>query len=164
MHKISSLFALLALTVLAACSSTSQRTQFAQGPTAATAAPIEPLFAEPTSPPPAQQVADARAGTDIAAFVDPAALGAMSTNSRNQALGAQFNSLNFGRPGAPRNWQGDNNVSGVVVVGPYVRVNAIDCRDFTHTVTAAGQSYARKGTACREVDGRWSVVEGRTAG
>jgi surface antigen len=42
-------------------------------------------------------------------------------------------------------------------VGPYVRVNLIDCRDFTHTVTVGGQNYARKGTACREADGSWSV-------
>ena len=47
--------------------------------------------------------------------------------------------------------------SGAVTVGPYVRVNLIDCRDFTHTVTVGGQNYAKKGTACRETDGSWTV-------
>ncbi len=124
----------------------------------------QPVIATTAVPPPAQQVADARASTDVAAFIEPTALAAMSQNSRNQAAGAQFNALQFGRPGAPRNWQGDSGVSGAVVVGPYVRVNTIDCRDFTHTVTVSGQAYGRKGTACREPDGRWNVVNSASVG
>ena len=50
-----------------------------------------------------------------------------------------------------------NGQTGAVTVGPYVRVNLIDCRDFTHTVTIAGQNFAKKGTACREADGSWTV-------
>ena len=46
---------------------------------------------------------------------------------------------------------------GAVTVGPYVRVNLIDCRDFTHTVTIGGQNFVKKGTACREADGSWTV-------
>ena len=56
-----------------------------------------------------------------------------------------------------RNWTGDKGQSGSVAVGPYVRVNLIDCRDFTNTVTINGQSYVKKGTACREADGHWTV-------
>jgi len=44
-----------------------------------------------------------------------------------------------------------------VIVGPYVRVNSIDCRDFTHTVTLAGGTFSKKGTACRDASGVWSV-------
>ena len=33
-----------------------------------------------------------------------------------------------------------------MTVGPYVRVNLIDCRDFTHTVTIGGQNFVKKGT------------------
>ena len=64
----------------------------------------------------------------------------------------------FGRTGAPRAWQGDRGASGQVVVGPPVNVNSLYCRDFTHTVTAGGQTYSKKGMACRELDGRWNVV------
>lgn len=106
---------------------------------------------------PAQARAAATAMTDVSAFVDPAALSQLSAKSRTEAASAQFNALQFGRVGAPRNWVGDNGQSGAVTVGPYVRVNLIDCRDFTHTVTIAGQSFARKGTSCREADGSWTV-------
>jgi surface antigen len=81
----------------------------------------------------------------------------LSAKSKEQAASAQFNALQFGRVGAPHNWVGDNGQTGAVTVGPYVRVNLIDCRDFTHTVTIAGQNFAKKGTACREADGSWTV-------
>ena len=155
MYRFLTLPLLASLVALAGCSSSAQTQQFAQGPTVTTEVPMMPVV---TTPPPSQQVADARASTDVAAFIDAGALSSMSANSRNQAAGAQFNALQFGRPGAPRNWQGDNGVSGAVVVGPYVRVNSIDCRDFTHTVTAGGQTFSKKGMACRELDGRWGVV------
>ena len=110
------------------------------------------------TPPPAQQIASAQAMTDITAFIDPAAVGQLSAKEKAEASSAQFNALQFGRPGAPRSWQGDRGASGQVTVGPYVRVNNIDCRDFTHTVTVSGKEFARTGTACREFDGRWSVA------
>jgi surface antigen len=106
---------------------------------------------------PAESRAVAASMTDVSAFVDPGVLGLMSAKSKTEAAGAQFNALQFGRVGAPRNWVGDNGQSGAVTVGPYVRVNLIDCRDFTHTVTAGGQQYTKKGTACREADGSWQV-------
>jgi surface antigen len=94
---------------------------------------------------------------DVSPVVDPAAVKQLSDKSRAEAAAAQFHALQFGRVGAPRNWVGDNGQSGAVTVGPYVRVNLIDCRDFTHTVTAGGQQYTKKGTACREADGSWQV-------
>jgi surface antigen len=109
-------------------------------------------------PTPAQQVASAQSLTDVSAFVDGGIIPSLTQNDRNQASSAQFNALQFGRPGAPRAWQGDKGTSGNVTVGPYVRVNSIDCRDFTHTVKFGGQDHVKKGTACREVDGRWAVV------
>jgi surface antigen len=95
--------------------------------------------------------------TDVSAFVDPAAFKQLSDKSRAEAAAAQFNALQFGRVGAPRSWTGDNGQSGQVTVGPYVRVNLIDCRDYTHTVAIAGLTYVSKGTACREADGSWTV-------
>ncbi len=91
-------------------------------------------------------------------FSDPGALGLLNDRSRTEASTAQYNALQFGRPGAPRAWQGDSGTSGNVVVGPFVRVNAIDCRDFTHTIKSGGAEFARKGTACREADGSWDVI------
>lgn len=145
---------LLAL-VLAGCSST--------GPTRVVQAPAAPapVVAQPLVPSPAQTVQQARLTTNVSSgFVDPAALALMTAKDSNEANSAQFYALQFGRPGAPRQWAGDKGTTGTVSVGPYVRVNNLDCRDFTHTVKINGQDYVKKGTACREQTGNWNVVQG----
>jgi surface antigen len=142
----------VALLALAGCFSS---TQMADGPRLNQP---NPAFVSAPQPTPAQQVKVAQSMTDVSAFVDNGAVAMLSENERAQAAGAQFNALQFGRPGAPRAWQGDKGASGNVTVGPYVRVNNIDCRDFTHTVKVGGKDYPRKGMACRELDGTWSVV------
>jgi surface antigen len=114
--------------------------------------------AVPMTPAPSQQVASAQALTDVTAFLDPNAVRLLSEKERTEAASAQFNALQFGRTGAPRAWSGDRGASGQVTVGPPVNVNSLYCRDFTHSVNAGGQAYSKKGTACREIDGRWSVV------
>jgi surface antigen len=111
---------------------------------------------------PAQTISTAAATTDVSAFVDPTAYGQLGTKSKAEVAGAQFNALQFGRVGAPRNWQGDKGQSGAITVGPYVRVNLIDCRDFTNTVTINGQAFSKKGTACREANGSWTVTATKT--
>lgn len=151
------LFALPALAlVLAGCSSTGT-TQVAQAPVAAPA----PMIVQPMIASSAQNVQQARLTTNVSSgFVDPAALALMSAKDSAEANSAQFYALQFGRPGAPRQWAGDKGTTGSVAVGPYVKVNQIDCRDFTHTVKVNGQDFVKKGTACREQAGNWNVVQG----
>lgn len=145
---------------LAACSM-GPSSDLAMGPAyAPTPAPVSGALA-PLPQSPALATASAAASTDLAGFIDPAAERLLNARSQSEARNAQFNALQFGRPAAPRLWTGDNGVGGQVTVGPFVRVNTIECRDFTHTVTAAGQSYARRGTACREADGTWTVAAGQ---
>lgn len=145
---------LLAL-ALAGCSS-SGTARVAQAPVA-----TQPVIAQPMVPTTAQTVQTARLTTSIAnGFVDPAALALMTAKDSNEANSAQFYALQFGRPGAPRQWAGDKGTTGSVAVGPYVRVNNLDCRDFTHTVKLNGTDYVKKGTACREQNGNWNVVQG----
>jgi len=157
MQKLTRVLPLLGLLALAGCSTTGPVSQPVA--TAATPAPLSaPVLSGPS---PAQQVAAAQTATMVDAYVDPAVLPMMSPKERADASSAQFYALQFGRPGAPRNWSGAGS-SGSITVGPYVRVNNLDCRDFTNTVTVAGKPYVRKGTACREVSGTWSVVS--TAG
>jgi len=91
-------------------------------------------------------------------FVDSAALAKMSGNDRTEAASAQYYAFRFGRPGAPRNWSGDSGATGRITVGPFVRVNNLDCREFEHTVTIDGQDYSRSGTSCREQDGSWTLT------
>lgn len=153
----STLFALpLFALALAGCTSTGPTTRVVQAPVQA-----QPVVAQPMVPTSAQNVQTARLTTSIAnGFVDPAALAVMTAKDSTEANSAQFYALQFGRPGAPRQWAGDRGTTGSVAVGPYVRVNNLDCRDFTHTVKVGGTDYVRKGTACREQNGNWNVVQG----
>ena len=156
MQQILRAIPLLAIMALAACGTTSTANL---GPTLAQPNPnFQTAPLQPLTPAPAQQIATAQAMTNISSFVDAQAVALLSPREQTEASAAQFNALQFGRPGAPRAWQGDKGASGNVLVGPYVRVNSIDCRDFTHTVTIAGKPYVKKGTACRELDGSWAVA------
>ncbi|HHS82820.1 MAG TPA: hypothetical protein ENJ68_04800 [Devosia sp.] len=135
------------LLALAACSQSARFSgDLASGPTT------------PSTPPITSARVDASiSALDIAGFVDSSALARMTDSDRIEATSAQYNILQFGRPGAPRNWNGKTGNSGEISVGPFVRVNLLDCRDFTHTVRVAGQSYRKSGTACRTGDGKWQV-------
>lgn len=157
MNRIALLATPLLGLFLAACSSTGS-TQVVQAPVAVAPAPV---MTQPIMPTPAQTTQQALATTSVAnGFVDAAALSRMTAKDSAQANSAQFYALQFGRPGAPRAWTGDNGTTGSVGVGPYVRVNNLDCRDFTHTVKVGGQEFVKKGTACREQNGNWTVEKG----
>ena len=129
----------LALTALAACSNAGVNTS-----------PIAPMALAP-----AAATATALKSTDITQFIDPGALTVMSDKDRTEAASAQFYALQFGRPGAPRQWQGDDGNSGQINVGPYVRVNDRDCREFTHKVATGSGNFSKSGMACRLEGGTW---------
>jgi len=150
MIKITRALLLLPALTLAACATAPSVTNIATAPVAPALDPVQ-LQA------PAVSRAAATSMTDATAFIDPTAYSQLSSRSRAEASAATFNALQYGRVGAPRNWSGDSGQSGSMTVGPYVRVNLIDCREFTHTVTIGGQNFVRKGTACREADGSWRV-------
>lgn len=156
--KMVKALALVAVTlVVAGCSRT------ASFPTARTSMPATtqvtqmpmPEMQQPTAPQSAP-IQQARLDPGNYAYLDSAALPQLSPAQRSAANDAQFYALQFGRPGAPRSWNAAG-ASGQVSVGPYVRVNNLDCREFSHRVTVGGQTYTRSGTACREADGAWGV-------
>jgi len=109
------------------------------------------------TPPPSAVVAAGVQNIDLASFVDPSALKLMGDTSKTEVSSAQYFALQFGRVGAARTWSGDSGMTGQITVGPYVKVNNRDCRDFTNIVNVGSKSYTRRGTACREDDGHWSV-------
>ena len=113
-----------------------------------------PQTTQPSDSTPIQQ---ARLDTGSFDYIDASAVGQLSAAQRSAATDAQFYALQFGRPGAPRNWS-SAGATGQVSVGPYVRVNNLDCREFSHRVTVGGQTYTKSGQACREVDGAWTVT------
>jgi len=106
---------------------------------------------------PAATTKAARQSTNITDFVNQQALAKMSARDKSEAASAQFFALQFGRPGAPRRWSADSGASGMITVGPFVRVNNLDCRQFVHKVTIDKTIYEKSGTACRENDGSWGV-------
>ena len=143
---------------LAGCSSAGRSVNVGQAPAAPAPAPVA---TGPILPTPAQTTQVALQSTSVSSgFVDPAVVPQLTARDSSEANNAVFYALQFGRPGAPRNWSGDAGTTGSVAVGPYVRVNNLDCRDFTHTVKLRGADYVRRGTACREQTGNWTVVQG----
>lgn|SRR5690606_10708973 len=116
--------------------------------------PMPDTVQQPAESTPIQQ---ARLDPGSYDYIDGAIIGQLSSAQRSAANDAQFYALQFGRPGAPRSWS-SGGASGQVSVGPYVRVNNLDCREFSHRVTLNGQTYTKSGTACREVDGAWGVT------
>ncbi|GGA54166.1 hypothetical protein [Pelagibacterium lentulum] len=144
--------------VLAGCARTGTMPT-PQGPTVSSmpATLTQPEFPQPrvTAEP---QIQQARLTQGDFRYIDSTALPLLSAGARSAATDAQFYALQFGRPGAPRSWSSGGS-SGQVSVGPYVRVNNLDCREFSHRVTVSGQTYTRAGTACRETDGAWNVVD-----
>jgi surface antigen len=115
-----------------------------------------PQVTQPTPTPSQEPIQQARLEAGNLDYIDSGVSSRLTAAQRSAATDAQFYALQFGRPGAPRNWSA-GGASGQVSVGPYVRVNNRDCREFSHRVTIDGQSYSRSGTACRSTDGAWGV-------
>lgn len=143
---------------VAACSQTAAPQRVAAvpmpQPAAVTSTPTLPQPVRPADTTPIQQ---ARLNPGSYDYIDGSVLGQLSPAQRSAANDAQFYALQFGRPGAPRSWS-SGGASGQVSVGPYVRVNNLDCREFSHRVTVGGQTTTRSGQACREADGGWNVT------
>lgn len=140
--------------LLAGCSTSQAPVRpYATGPVI-----TQPTVMQPTTLAPREQTQVAMAMTDVSGFIDPAAMRLLGAAARTQAAGAQFNALEYGRPGAPRDWQGGDASSGRVTVGPDLAVNNLRCRNFTHTVTISGKAYTRTGQACREPAAGWMVT------
>ena len=141
---------LFAVLLLAGCGGTST-SQLQSQPTPIQATPgsvLAPIAPEPTTP---IVVADnAQTAGDVSACIDAGAYAKLSATERADAAVAQFNALKFSRPGAPRIWGKSGGTSGSVTVGPPVKVNNTNCRNYTHVVTIAGAAFSKQGTACQD--------------
>ena len=81
----------------------------------------------------------------------------LSPAGQKQARDAEYRALEYGRTGVPISWKSGKEY-GEVVPGASYHVNTYDCRDFTHTIFAAGRKQAARGTACRQPNGSWQSV------
>ncbi len=83
-------------------------------------------------------------------------------DERDKRLAAEATqrALESAPAGQPVAWQNpDNGHSGTVtVVQTYQTASATYCREFQQTVTIGGQPQTAYGTACRQPDGSWKIV------
>lgn len=81
----------------------------------------------------------------------------LSAGDRQVALQAEYRALEYTPAGKGVDWQGSSGSGTVTAAQPY-RVGSQDCRQYTQTVNAGGQSRSARGTACRSPDGSWTPL------
>jgi surface antigen len=83
----------------------------------------------------------------------------LEDSDRPIALQAEYEALEYGRPGQPTRWRNRKSGNGgEISVGSSYQVNRLDCREYTHTVSIGGRNRVVRGTACRQPDGVWRVL------
>ncbi|HEV2896321.1 MAG TPA: RT0821/Lpp0805 family surface protein [Pseudaminobacter sp.] len=83
----------------------------------------------------------------------------MDERDRRIALEAEYRALEHTQSGQPVTWKSDRSgLYGTVVAAQPYRVGSQDCRQYSHTVFASGQSRNARGTACRNADGSWTPL------
>jgi len=93
-------------------------------------------------------------------------LGSQVGKSLDQADVAYANrttqtALETGQPGQPLPWRNEQSgASGTVVPRNYYQTaNGTYCREFQQTITVGGQTQQGYGTACKQPDGSWKIVQ-----
>lgn len=105
------------------------------------------------------RVAATIAGAAIGGLVGGAIGKELDEADQRRAYEAEYEALEYGRPGAPVEWRGERSGRrGEIVPGQRYRVNEYDCRDYTHRIWIEGEPEVARGTACRQPDGTWRPV------
>ncbi|GLK84905.1 glycine zipper domain-containing protein [Ancylobacter defluvii] len=108
-----------------------------------------------------RNVAGAAIGALAGGLIGGAIGSALDEQDRQRARQAEMQALEYGNPGAPVSWRGEDGNYGTIVPGPtYARGSSPRCREFTHTIYIDGQPQTARGTACRNPDGTWAPVAG----
>jgi surface antigen len=83
----------------------------------------------------------------------------LSRNEIAAALAAEQRALETAQAGQPVEWQGSSAGRGgtVIAAQPY-RVGSQDCRPYSHIVKSSGPARSMRGTACRNADGSWTLL------
>lgn len=82
----------------------------------------------------------------------------LDDRQRRSALEAEYRALEYTQGGQPVSWKSPSGPYGEVVAAQPYRVGSQDCRQYSHTVFAGGQSRNARGTACRNADGSWTPL------
>lgn len=90
-------------------------------------------------------------GNQVGASLDRADLAAYNQASQR--------ALETAPPGQALPWQGQN-ASGVIIPSNYYQTSGGQyCREYQQKITVGGKTQQGYGTACRQPDGSWKVVE-----
>ncbi|MDI6026505.1 RT0821/Lpp0805 family surface protein [Corticibacterium sp. UT-5YL-CI-8] len=82
----------------------------------------------------------------------------LSDSDRRSALAAEYRALEYAQASQLVTWSGSSGRTGqVVALQPY-RVGSQDCRQYTQTVNSTAAVSTARGTACRNPDGSWSLL------
>lgn len=84
----------------------------------------------------------------------------LTPSDRQLALNAEYKALEYGKAGEAIDWAGsDVNAAGQVKAMQPYRVGSQDCRQYSHELMINGAKTATRGTACRNNDGSWTLLE-----
>lgn len=83
----------------------------------------------------------------------------LSSRDRRKALEAEYKALEYGQSGQVIAWKSDRGEDrGEVIAAQPYRVGSQDCRQYVHTLYTGQASQTARGTACRNSDGSWSLL------
>ncbi len=81
----------------------------------------------------------------------------LSDNDRKRALEAEYRTLEAAPSGQPVIWRGDDANGEVTAAAPF-QVGTQNCRQLSHRIIADGKQMQGRGSACRNNDGSWSLL------
>ncbi len=85
---------------------------------------------------------------------------ALDRADRTAAFEAEYKALEYSRGGELVAWTGKSGTaSGKVVAAQPYRVGSQDCRQYSHELTLSSTVTNARGTACRNGDGTWTLLE-----
>jgi|CXWL01.1.fsa_nt_gi surface antigen len=92
-------------------------------------------------------------GNSIGGSLDSADMAAYNNTSRH--------ALEDARPGQTLPWKNpeSGNYGSITPSNTYQNASGQYCREYTQTIVVAGKKQSGHGTACRESDGTWKIVE-----
>jgi len=106
------------------------------------------------------QLAVTAAGTLLGAYLGSQAGKSLDRADRAYAEQAAQRGLESYPSGTSSTWVNpDTKHSGAVTpLNTYRSADGLHCRDYTQAITVEGRSETARGTACREQDGTWRIV------
>ncbi len=107
------------------------------------------------------QLVGVAVGTLVGAFVG-SEIGKSLDNADKQAMErTNQHALETSRSGTTSTWRNpDSGHSGSITPEPgFVDDSGLNCREYTQTITVDGRTETAVGTACRNADGTWSIVQ-----